>query len=218
MFNKDILEKKLKLYLVCGEGETTDSLFAKAEAALDGGVTALQLRVKSWPARDFLEAARTLAGMAKRRDALFIVNDRIDIALACGADGVHLGQEDMPVDAARRMVPADFIIGASVHTNELAAEARERGADYLGCGSVFATGTKNNALVIGPEGVRETLNGIGLPSVAIGGITLDNLNLLADSGCSGISLVSEIMGSPDPREKARELLKEINRVFARTAG
>lgn len=217
MFNREILEKKLKLYLVCGEGETMDSLFAKAEAALDGGVTALQLRVKSWPARDFLEAAKTLAGMAKRRDALFIVNDRIDIALACGADGVHLGQEDMPVDAARRMVPDDFIIGASVHTNELAAEARERGANYLGCGSVFATGTKSGALVIGPEGVRKTLDCIGLPGVAIGGITLDNLNLLADSGCSGISLVSEIMGSPDPREKARELLKEINRVFTRTA-
>lgn len=218
MFDRKILEEKLKLYLVCGEGENADSLFEKAAAAMDGGVTAVQLRVKSWPARDFLAAAKALAGMAKQRNALFIVNDRIDVALACGADGVHLGQEDIPVGAARRMVPEDFIIGASVHTNEQAAIARGQGADYLGCGSVFATATKDDALVIGPEGVRKALDGIWLPGVAIGGITLDNLSRLAGSGCCGISLVSEIMGSPNPREKARELLKEINRVFARTAG
>lgn len=216
MFDRAILEKKLKLYLVCGEGETADSLFAKAAAAMDGGVTAVQLRVKSWPARDFLAAASALADMAKRRNALFIVNDRIDVALACGADGVHLGQEDIPVGAARRMVPENFIIGASVNTNEQAAIARGQGADYLGCGSVFATATKNDALVIGPEGVRKALDGIGLPGVAIGGITLDNLSLLAGSGCCGISLVSEIMDSQDPQKRARELLDKINRVFTGT--
>lgn len=217
MFDREILEKKLKLYLVCGEGENTDSLFAKAVAAMDGGATAVQLRVKSWPARDFLTAAKVLSSMAKQRNTLFIVNDRIDVALACGADGVHLGQEDIPVGEARRMVPENFIIGASARTNKQAAEARGLGADYIGCGSAFATATKSGAPVIGPEGVKKTLDGIGLPGVAIGGITLDNLNLLADSGCCGISLVSEIMDSSDPRKKAGDLLNEINRVFKRTA-
>lgn len=212
------MEEKLKLYLVCGEGETSDSLFTKTAAALEGGVTAVQLRVKSWAARDFVAAASALAVMARQRNALFIVNDRIDVALACGADGVHLGQEDIPVDAARRIAPPDFIIGASAHTNAQAAEARGHGADYVGCGSVFATATKGGVTVIGPEGVKKALRGIGLPGVAIGGITLDNISRLAGCGCCGISLVSEIMDSPDPRKRARELLKEANRVLVRTDG
>lgn len=207
------MQEKLKLYLVCGEGETCESLFAKAEGALEGGVTAVQLRVKSWPARDFFAAAQTLAGIAKQRGALFIVNDRIDVALACGADGAHLGQSDIPIDAARRLVPEDFIIGCSAHTNRQALEARGQGADYIGSGSAFATGTKSDVVVIGPEGVRDTLRGVGLPGVAIGGITFDKLALLADCGCCGVSIVSEIMNAPDPKRRSRELIREINRVF-----
>lgn len=213
MFDREILAEKLKLYLVCGEGETDKTLTDKVCAALNGGVTAVQLRVKSRTAREIFYTAGILSAITKQHGALFIINDRLDIALACGADGVHLGQSDVPIDAARKTVPENFIIGGSARTRSQALEARDMGADYIGCGSAFATATKTDAVVIGPGGIKDAVRGIGLPYVAIGGITLKNLSQLAGCGCSGVSVVSEIMSSPNPRERAQELVGEINGAF-----
>lgn len=213
MFDKKELAKKLKLYLICGEGETPRSLADKVDSALEGGVTAVQLRVKSWTSREIYDAARVLAQMAKRRGALFIVNDRLDIALACGADGVHLGQKDLPADAARRIAPAGFIIGGTARTRELAEDAERRGVDYIGCGSAFATKTKDDAVVIGPASIKNVLDAVALPSVAIGGITAQNLHLLSGCGCSGVALAAEIMASDDPGRRSAELIREIDRTL-----
>ncbi len=211
--DSNILEEKLRLYLICGEGETPDSTVKKVSAALRGGVTAVQLRVKTWTSREIYNTAVILSELAKKYGALFLVNDRLDIALAGGADGVHLGQSDLPIDAARKIAVRDFIIGGTARTPELAAEAERLGADYIGCGSAFATSTKNDAVVIGPEGIRKTLSSITIPSVAVGGITLANIRFLAGCGCSGISLSAEIMKANDPEKKAGELYKEVVRVL-----
>lgn len=218
MFDRVQLAERLKQYLICGEGETPKSLPGKVEAALEGGVTAVQLRVKSWTAREIWQMARELSLTTKRYGALFIVNDRLDIALTSGADGVHLGQHDIPVDVARALAPDDFIIGGTARTRELALKAQALGADYVGCGSAFATATKGDAVVIGPQGIREALGAIDIPSVAIGGITLENLHLLADCGCSGISVSAAIMNSSNPGLLARELTKEIDKVFSAKGG
>lgn len=215
MFNRKELAERLKLYLICGEGDTPEALPEKVEAALNGGVTAVQLRVKSWPARKIWSTARALTRMTRSYGVIFIVNDRLDIALSSGADGVHLGQQDIPVDAARKLAPNDFIIGATARTCGLAQEAQELGANYIGCGSAFATMTKGDAVVIGPDGIRDVLSVIDIPSVAIGGITLKNLHLLAGCGCSGISLAAGIMNSVNPGLSAAMLIKEIDKTFSR---
>lgn len=215
MFNKTELTRKLKLYLICGEGETPESLPGKVEAALAGGVTAVQLRVKSWASREIFQSALTLSKIVKRHGAVFIVNDRIDIALACCAGGVHLGQKDIPADVARKIVPPDFIIGCSARTRDQAKTAQELGVDYLGCGSAFETVTKRDAVVIGPQGIKDAIGAVDIPCVAIGGITLKNLHLLADCGCAGISLASAILDSPAPELSARGFIAEIDRVLPR---
>lgn len=218
MFDKAILAEKLKLYLVCGEGETDNALYGKVGAALEGGVTAVQLRLKSRTSREIFDTAKALVNLTKQHGALFIINDRLDIALACCADGVHLGQSDLPVGVARKIVPENFIIGGSARTRHQALETRDAGADYIGCGSAFPTATKTDAVVIGPSGIKDAACGIGLPYAAIGGITLENLHRLAGCGCSGIAVVSEIMSSPNPRERAQRLAEEINSTIMKRRG
>ena len=126
-------------------------MIEKTRAALAGGVTAVQLRVKSWTGRETYETALKLKELCAERGALFFVNDRLDVALAARADGVHLGQKDLPVDAARAIAGPDFIIGGTARTPELAREAQRLGADYVGCGAAFGTATKGDAVVIGPR-------------------------------------------------------------------
>lgn len=212
MSNED-LAARLKLYLVCGEGETTQSLARKTEQALAGGVTAVQLRAKSWDAREIFDAACLLRDICGHYHALFTVNDRLDIALACGADGAHLGRQDLPLMAARRIVPEGFIIGATANTPQEVLAAEEAGADYIGCGAAFATNTKHDVNVIGPEGIKVAVSAAKIPCVAIGGITPSNLRLLSGCGCAGISLSSAIMGCSAPEERARELAQETGRFF-----
>lgn len=213
MSNEKNLAERLKLYLVCGEGETPQSLTRKTELALTGGVTAVQLRVKSWDTREIFDAACRLRDICRSYSALFTVNDRLDVALACGADGVHLGRRDLPVAAARRLAPQGFIIGATANTPAEVRAAEESGADYIGCGAAFATTTKHDVNVIGPEGIKSAAGAARIPCVAIGGITYSNLRLLSGCNCAGISLSSAIMGCEDPEERARELIVEIGRIF-----
>lgn len=213
MSNEKSLADRLKLCLVCGEGETPESLTRKTELALTGGVTAVQLRVKSWDSREIFDAACLLRDICRLYRALFTVNDRLDIALACGADGVHLGRRDLPVADARRLAPRGFIIGATANTPAEVLAAKESGADYIGCGAAFSTTTKHDVNVIGPEGIKAAVSAARIPCVAIGGITPGNLRLLSSCRCSGISTSSAIMGCANPKERARELAEETGRIF-----
>ncbi|MGN0881283.1 thiamine phosphate synthase [Cloacibacillus porcorum] len=207
------LAEQLRLYLICGEGDTPDEVLRKTAAALEGGVTAVQLRVKSWTGRECYNTALALKDLCHAHGAALLVNDRLDIALAAGADGVHLGQKDLPVGAARQIAGPDFIIGGTARTPELAREAQRLGADYIGCGAAFGTATKDDAVVIGPEGIKEVLAAVDIPSVAIGGIGLANVSRLAGCRCSGISLSGAVMRAADPREAAKALMREIDKSF-----
>ena len=142
MYDRKKLAEKLRLYMICGEGDAPEAVIEKTRAALAGGVTAVQLRVKTWTGRETYETALKLKELCAARGALFFVNDRLDIALAAKADGVHLGQKDLPVDAARAIAGPDFIIGGTARTPELAREAQRLGADYVGCGAAFGTATR----------------------------------------------------------------------------
>ncbi|MDR2180161.1 MAG: thiamine phosphate synthase [Synergistaceae bacterium] len=172
------------------------SLEEQVRLALQGGATAIQLRDKSAEGKELLETAKRLANLCRQRDlckrrgALFIVNDRLDVALLSGADGVHLGQSDLPVEEARRLAPRPFIVGASAHTVGEAEKAEKDGADYLGVGAVFETRSKDNAKVLGPEGLRRLTAAVRLPVVAIGGISLENLPEVMETGVTGVSVIS----------------------------
>jgi len=183
-------------------------LAALVEAAVRGGFTVVQLRAKNLGGRAFvglaLEISRRLAGTC----VPLLINDRVDIALACGAAGVHLGQDDMPVPTARRLLGPDAAIGVSVNTPEEAVSAEREGADYVGAGPAFATSTKETPLVVlGPAGLARIKRAVRIPVVAIGGISPGNAASLAAAGADGIAVVSAILGAPDARRAAAELKK-----------
>jgi thiamine-phosphate pyrophosphorylase len=168
------------------------------EEALRGGVDIMQLRDKTSSKRLILEKAKALRELTQRYGALFIVNDHIDIAIASEADGVHLGQDDLPLEEARRILGADKIIGISTHRIEEAREAEQGGADYIGVGPVYPTKTKTD--VVAPvtlSYVRQAASEIRIPFVAIGGIKLHNVDEVLEAGATRICAVSEIVGSTD---------------------
>lgn len=175
-----------------------------------GGASVVQLREKEENTRTFLEEALSLRAITKEQGILFIVNDRIDIALAACADGVHLGEEDMPIEYARRIAP-HLLIGASCDTEERAKELESQGADYLGVGTVFTTATKKDAgEPIGLERLRAIKKAVKIPVVAIGGITLENLKEVLATGVDGIAVVSAIVGSPSPYDATRMFRRKID--------
>jgi thiamine-phosphate pyrophosphorylase len=185
------LKKALRLYVIPDRFIGAPlSLEEQARRALEGGATAIQLRDKSMDGGELLETAKRMATLCSKWGALFIVNDRLDVALLSKADGVHLGQSDLPVEDARRLAPRPFLVGASVHTAGEAEKAEKDGADYLGAGAVFETGSKDGARVIGLEGLRELTAAAPLPVVAIGGISLENLPEVAETGVTGVSVIS----------------------------
>ncbi len=176
-----------------------------------GGVTVVQLREKNAGAREFLDQAFTLRQAASDLAIPLIINDRVDIALACRADGVHLGQEDMNCALARRIVGEDMIIGVSVSTVDEAQEAEADGADYLGVGPLFATPTKADALPATGLGVLRTIRqAVRIPLVGIGGITYANAGDVIRAGAHGIAVVSAIIASPNPGAAARALRSAID--------
>jgi thiamine-phosphate pyrophosphorylase len=178
------------------------------EAAVRGGVTAVQLRAKNAPSGEFLELARRTAAVLKSRRVPLLINDRVDIALACGAAGVHLGQQDVAPALARKVLAKGAVIGVSVNTPEEAEEAERQGADYVGAGPVYRTATKDTGLpVLGPEGIRRIKDRVRIPVVAIGGITDLNARAARAAGADGIAVVSAILGAPDPEQAARRLKK-----------
>ena len=199
------LRQYLKLTLVLSRREAAPrTLEGLAVQAFAGGATALQLREKNMPDRDFYEEALILGELCRREDRLFIINDRLDLALAAGADGLHLGQGDLPAAVAARHLPKDKILGVSVRTVAAARAALEAGADYLGVGVIFATDSKGDADLVDVAAIREII-ALGAPCVAIGGLTLENAGPVWNMGFDGLAVISALAAAKDPR-RAAELL------------
>lgn len=176
--------------------------------ALRAGAPAVQLRDKVLPPRDLLPLARRLRAATLAAGALLIVNDRLDLALAAQADGVHLGPDDLPVAAARSLSPPGFIIGRSAHDSAAARAAAAAGADYIGCGPVFPTRTKEDARnAIGLDGLEEVARRVDIPVVAIGGLTVRNAPRALAAGAAGCAVVSAVMGAADPARAVRGFLR-----------
>lgn len=178
---------------------------AVARAALDGGASVLQLRAKGWSARRQLELALALLPLARARGVPLLINDQLDIALAAGADGVHLGVDDLPVEHARALMPAG-LLGYSPEGLDDAWRAQAAGASYLGVGPFAGTSTKPDAgAPIGPEGLRRIAAAVGIPVVAVGGITPANAGAALAAGAAGVAVASAVVAAPDPALAARAL-------------
>ena len=177
----------------------------QVEAALKGGATCVQLREKELDGAAFLEEAKVLAALCRRYGVPLIINDNVEVALASGADGVHVGQDDQTVEQVRRLAGDRLIVGVSAHSVEQALAAQAGGADYLGVGAVFATATKADAHVLPRETLADICRAVDIPVVAIGGIGEDNLLRLAGTGVDGVALVSAIFSAPDIEGQCRKL-------------
>lgn len=185
-----------------------ENLISVVEEAIMGGVTLVQLREKDISTREFLNEAIALKKLCGSKNVPLIINDRLDIALASEADGVHIGQSDMPLDIARRLLGADKIIGVSAGSTLEAKEAADGGADYLGVGAVFHTSTKKNANDVGIDMLRKVRGAVSIPIVGIGGINTDNIEQLYGTGIDGAAVVSCIMASDNPFAAAKTLAEK----------
>lgn len=184
-----------------------------ARAALEGGADAVQLRDKSSNAHNLCRAALEIQPLARRYGAVFLVNDRVDVAMVTGADGAHVGQEDLPVREARRLLPRPRVLGVSAGTVEEARRAQKEGADYIGVGPVFSTGTKPDAgEPIGLEALAAIVSAVTIPVVAIGGIDADNVAGVFRSGASGAAVVTIVVSAEDMAAAARTLKRRIAEV------
>jgi thiamine-phosphate pyrophosphorylase len=207
------LQELLRLVVI------TDGLLAAPRSveevvarALEGGARAVQLRNKGDSPRDMFTLGRTLRDLTRAAGALLFVNDRVDIALALDADGVHVGPDDLPVAAVRTVTPAGFLVGRSARDPEVARRAVLEGADYIGCGSVYPTSTKADVgEVIGLEGLRRVVASVEAPVLAIGGITEKRASEVAATGAAGIAVVGAVMQASDPAAAVRALLDPFRR-------
>jgi len=179
------------------------------DAVLAGGCRIVQLREKTMPPARLFLLAQALRRRCREAGALFIVNDRVDLALAVEADGAHVGQDDLPAREARRLLPPPMILGVSTHNADQARRARDDGADYVAVGSMFPTGSKIGFELVGPELVRRVRADIPVPLVAIGGITRDNLSQVIEAGADAVAVISAIGNARDPAAAVREFLETI---------
>jgi len=200
------------LYLVTDRGLARNrSMLEIVRAAVQGGVTCVQLREKECSTLDFIEQAFTIKDFLKSRGVPLIINDRVDVALAIEADGVHLGQTDMPLEIAKKIVGDSMIIGISAESLADALEAEKGGADYLGVSPIYATPTKTDtAPPLGLEGLRAIRAAVNIPLVAIGGINRDNSAAVIQNGGDGLAVVSAIVTADDPVTAAADLKQIIN--------
>ena len=197
---------KYELYLVTDE----NSKLQKIEQAILGGVTMVQLREKNLSSRDLYHKALEIQKLTEAYDIPLIINDRLDIAMAIGAQGVHLGQKDLPISVVRQMVGDQMILGASTATLSEAIEAQGQGADYLGVGAMYPTKTKGDTRPVTLETLKSIVEEVTIPVVAIGGINKENLEGIRDTGVDGVAVVSEILKSNFPKLKAEALKYILN--------
>lgn len=199
-------KKDLLLYAVTDRSWLNGrTLYEQVEEALKGGVTFVQLREKNLDDTDFLQEAKEIKELCARYNVPFVINDNVDIAAEIDADGVHVGQSDMEAGDVRKKLGPDKIIGVSAQTVEQALRAQAHGADYLGVGAVFPTGSKADAVEVSHDTVREICRAVDIPVIAIGGITRENVIELKGTGICGIAVISAIFGQQDIEEAARTL-------------
>lgn len=204
-------KETMLLYAVTDRAWTgAQTLYQQVERALKGGVTCVQLREKDLPEAEFLAEAREIGALCRSCGVPFIINDNVEIALACGADGVHVGQSDMEAGRVRAAVGEGMMIGVSARTVEEALAAQRAGADYLGVGAVFSTSTKLDAEAVSRQTLKDICAAVDIPVTAIGGINQDNILELSGTGIDGVALVSAIFGAEDVESRCREL-KELAR-------
>ncbi len=201
------LDQCLRRYLITdASAGDVERLLAICEQAIEGGMTSVQLRAKGWSDRELLHAAHELRAISDRTGTLFIVNDRVDIALASNADGVHLGVDDLPVGAARALLGPDKVIGYSPETPDDRQIAERAGINYLGIGPVFGTRTKGDAgEALGLDRFAGLVAESNVPVVGIGGITIDDARSVIEAGACGVAIVGAVFFATDPRAAASEL-------------
>ena len=203
------------IYLVTDDGCLQGrALIDCVREALEGGGTLVQYRAKTASSAEMYAEALQLKALCDSFNVPLIINDRLDIAMAVGAAGVHLGQDDLPCAAARKLLGEDYIIGVSAHNPAEAKTALQSGADYLGCGAVFGTATKADVKKLGTEGLTAICREKGLPVVGIGGVTADNYREVRAAGADGAAIVSGILAQPDIRATVRAIAK-ISQEFAK---
>lgn len=203
------------IYLVTDDGCLQGrALLDCVREALEGGVTLVQYRAKTASSAEMYNEALQLKALCDSFNVPLIINDRLDIAMAVGAAGVHLGQDDLPCAAARKLLGEDYIIGVSAHNPAEAKAALQSGADYLGCGAVFGTATKADVKKLGTDGLAAICREKGLPVVGIGGVTADNYREVRAAGADGAAIVSGILAQPDIRTTVRAIAN-VSQEFAK---
>ena len=203
--------KDCKIYLVTDEKACLEKdFYICIEEAIKGGVGIVQLREKNISTKDFYEKALKVKEICKNYGVLFIINDRLDIAQAVGADGVHLGQSDMPIEEARKILKDKFLIGATARNIEEAKRAELLGADYIGSGAIFGTSTKDNAKKLEMEELKKIVASVKIPVFAIGGININNVGSLKNIGLQGICAVSGILSEKNCKKAVDIMLKNFN--------
>ena len=206
--NNDELKKALFLYAVTDRSWTGEkSLYEQVEQTLKGGTTIVQLREKELSYEDFLQEGKEIQKLCKEYDVPFVINDNVELAKELDADGVHIGQDDMTISDARKIIGNDKILGVSVQTVEDAIFAEKEGADYLGVGAVFSTSTKLDAVDVSYEMLKNICEAVKIPVVAIGGINKNNILDLQNSGICGVAVVSAIFAEENIFEATKNLVK-----------
>ncbi len=219
MSHSSIHEERMRRFMQAGLYVVTSqalsagrSTIAIIEAALRGGAKLIQLREKDMNTKEFVQLAQVARRMTEKADALLVINDRLDVAMGVGADGVHLGQDDFPVDMARRLAP-EMIIGASSHSEKEAVEAERLGASYVNIGPLFPTTTKNwRGSFLGLEALRTICPRLRIPVTVMGGIKKEHVKPLTEAGATAIAVVTAVTTAPDPEAAVRELLDQIRKI------
>ena len=207
--SKEALSKALLLYAVTDRRWTGEkNLYQQVEETIEGGATFIQLREKNLAESAFEKEAIAIQELCRKHGVPFVVNDNVEIARRMGADGVHVGQSDMEAGDVRALLGPDAILGVSAQTVEQALLAQERGADYLGVGAVFPTGSKDDAVEVSHETLKAICEAVSIPVVAIGGISAENLSDLKGSGICGIAVISAIFGQKDIKSATEDLRKK----------
>lgn len=210
-----VKSEDMTLYAVTDAAWTGEkTLIQQVKEALEGGITFLQLREKHLSEEEFLREAVEIKRLTDQYQIPFVINDNIEIAQKAGADGVHVGQDDMPVEEVRKILGEDKIIGVSAHNVEEAVRAEQGGADYLGVGAVHTTATKENTSAVSMEEMKKICQTVSIPVVAIGGIKKNNMNVLSGTGVDGIAVVSAIFAAKNIKEETKELLEAVKEMKA----